>query len=327
MLMIVSCHFAAHGGFTFLDAASFTVNKEWWRFLAMGGDIGNTIFLLLSGYFLIGSSGINSSKIINLWLRMFFWSVTIYCVFVLAGFDPFSLKNMLKSAMPVTQYAWWFASTYFMLYIFHPYLNILLRSLSKSEYRKFLIIFMVYHVIVHVSPMGYLLGSKLANFMFLYSLAGYIRLHANPSPKVNYIFWGFVALGVNLLCFVVFDAAAEHIPSVRYLDKILLVARKSFALIIPLCLMVGFSRLTIPNSKLINLIASATFGVYLIHDNDNNLIRQFLWHTVFKNAAYQDSLYFIPYSIAVILMVYISCVILELIRAKVFKTISGGRLS
>ncbi|MBQ7216416.1 MAG: hypothetical protein IJS39_10595 [Synergistaceae bacterium] len=47
----------------------------------------------------------------------------------------------------------------------------------------------------------------------------------------------------------------------------------------------------------------------------------------FRNAAFQDSSYPIPYSIAVILTVYISCIVTELIRAKLFRKISGGRFS
>ena len=65
-------------------------------------------------------------------------------------------------------------------------------------------------------------------------------------------------------------------------------------------------------NKWINVIASATFGVYLIHDN--RIVRPFLWQTVFKNASYQDSALIIPYSIAVMLLVYSVCTIIDLIR-------------
>ena len=100
---------------------------------------------------------------------------------------------------------------------------------------------------------------------------------------------------------------------------------KPMVIISSLCLLLGFRSLDIPHSKIINLLASATFGVYLIHDN--NFVRPFLWRIVFKNASYQNSPYLIPYSIAVIIIVYISCTVIELIRAKLFKLLSGGRLS
>ena len=92
-----------------------------------------------------------------------------------------------------------------------------------------------------------------------------------------------------------------------------------------LCLLAGFRGLNIPYSKLINTIASATFGVYLIHDS--NLVRPFLWLEVFRNASFQDSSYLIPYSVAVILIVYLVCTLLELVRSKIFMVISRGGLS
>ena len=71
--------------------------------------------------------------------------------------------------------------------------------------------------------------------------------------------------------------------------------------------------------------ASATFGVYLIHDN--NLVRPFLWRVVFKNASFQNSPYLIPYSIGVVILVYVACTAIEILRSKIFKIISCSKLS
>lgn len=54
MIMIVSSHFATHGGFAF-DAADLSVSRFWVGFMAMGGKLGVDIFVLISGYFLITS--------------------------------------------------------------------------------------------------------------------------------------------------------------------------------------------------------------------------------------------------------------------------------
>jgi hypothetical protein len=64
--------------------------------------------------------------------------------------------------------------------------------------------------------------------------------------------------------------------------------------------------------KWINTIASATFGVYLIHDN--NIIRSLLWIDWFNNAKYQDSLLLIPYSVFVVTVVYVVCSAIDLLR-------------
>lgn len=79
-----------------------------------------------------------------------------------------------------------------------------------------------------------------------------------------------------------------------------------------LALFLFFQKWHIKTSKWINLAASATFGVYLIHDSE--IIRPFLWHEVFRNAQYQDSVFLIPYSIIVIAAVYGACTCVDLLR-------------
>lgn len=70
-------------------------------------------------------------------------------------------------------------------------------------------------------------------------------------------------------------------------------------------------------NKIINTISSATFGVYLIHDNP--IMRSFLWHTLFKNATFSNNYFLIPYSLAVILIVFFGCTIIELFRIHLFE--------
>ena len=74
----------------------------------------------------------------------------------------------------------------------------------------------------------------------------------------------------------------------------------------------GFSKLKINQNRLINIISSATFGVYLIHDDI--YIRPFLWKNIIKCASFFDSNLLIPYSLAVIAGVYVVCTLIELIR-------------
>ena len=83
-------------------------------------------------------------------------------------------------------------------------------------------------------------------------------------------------------------------------------------LLISSTLFMAFATLKMRYHQWINVIASATFGVYLIHDH--NLVRPFLWLRVFKDAQYQDSLLLIPYSIMAAAMIYAVCTLVDLLR-------------
>ena len=67
----------------------------------------------------------------------------------------------------------------------------------------------------------------------------------------------------------------------------------------------------------INIVATATFGVYLIHDSET--IRYLLWHELFKNAQYQESIHLIPYSIIVTAIVYVVCTLIDLLRQQLLE--------
>ena len=84
------------------------------------------------------------------------------------------------------------------------------------------------------------------------------------------------------------------------------------ALLISILLFVGFLNLKIGYQPMINMISSATFGVYLIHDND--YIRDFLWIRLFKNQNYASSKFLAPYTILQVIIVFVVCILIELFR-------------
>lgn len=323
MLLIVAHHFSVHGGFNF-PTGLMTLNHLWQQFILMGGGLGNGIFVAVSGYFLINSTGLNLRRLSNLWIRMFFYSVAIYLLFTYTGFQPFSLKTLLKTFMPVTKPQWWFASAYFVMYLIHPYVNKLLHSFTREEYRKFLLAIFLYWSVIPALTKSDFGANATINFLCIYSLAGYVRLYPEDFRKRNYILYGLAFIGINFL----YAIATNVVP------KLLIVTNSigyffgmmgPFTVLAVLSLLLFFKSLNIPHNKLINVIASATFGVYLIHDN--RLVRQFLWHELFCNASFQDSPYLIPYSLAVIMAVYISCTLFELLRSRIFRALSRGKLS
>ena len=76
-----------------------------------------------------------------------------------------------------------------------------------------------------------------------------------------------------------------------------------------------FINLKMNYHKWINIIASASFGVYLIHDD--NFLRTFIWKDLFNVSSFEGSAVVIPYSIAVIITLYAVCTAIDLIRQKV----------
>lgn len=129
-----------------------------------------------------------------------------------------------------------------------------------------------------------------------------------------------VSLGLaalNYMVVILFDLLGEKIPIFGVGATFFYDMQRLPVFLISVTLFIGFLGLPIKYNRLINAIASATFGVYLIHDD--NLVRPFLWETLFKDVSYADSNLLIPYSIAVIVLVFVVCTLIELFRIYVIE--------
>lgn len=313
MIFIIAHHFSVHGGFNF-SADVTTVNSLWIQFIKIGGKIGVNIFVLISGYFLINTKTVKTSKAFKLWFQIFSYSVFIYMLFVLIGLEPFGKRNFIKQCLPITYSKWWFASTYFILYLLCPFINKLLVSLDKKSYLNLLIILGVCWCIIPTFTGEAVQSNSLLWFVFLYALAGYIRLYSPKSENkgITYILLSFIIAIITWISYVLIIKFEIKTLTLDFYGM-----QQLPILVISVLLLLGFLKITVKPNNIINIISSATFGVYLIHDN--GYVRPFIWKTVFKNAAYSESKYFIPYSIFVIAIVFVVCTIIELLRIYIFE--------
>lgn len=314
MLMIVFHHFAVHGGFEWGRAIS--INRLWYNFIIMGGKIGVNVFVIISGYYLINDDikSVGLEKIIKFLGQAFFYSIAIFIIGKLTGVSNLGVKSLVKACLPITFSEWWFASTYFVLYLMHPFLNKLLHSLDQSSYQRFILILVVCWSLIPTFTTSSFQSNPLLWFITLYSISGYIRLYGlNHKFTVKHYFVFCIICSVfTYFSSVVFavlgtrwDVFASYTTYFYGQEKITVVC-------ISLGLFMSFISLNMNYHKWINVLASAAFGVYLIHDH--TIIRRFLWIELFENVRYQKSLFLIPYSILVVAAVYMVCTLIDLLR-------------
>lgn len=320
MIMIVFQHFAYHSNFDWQSVGA-TVPHLWCNLIAMGGQVGVDLFVLISGYFLINSSGsvFNFKRILKLWGQILFYSVGLYLVLGILGFGDFRKSSLILSFFPVTRSSWWFASAYFVLYIIHPFLNLFLRSLKKELYQSLLVMLIVMWSVIPTFTSSSFGSNDLLWFCTLYAIAGYAGLYGFNSR--------FNVKHHLILCMV--TAAFTYASSVFF--TLLSVRRNEFSayitwfykmekitiLLMAVTLFLAFAAWKMKYHKWINILASATFGIYLIHDQ--SLVRYLLWERICRAASYQDSLFLIPYSLGAVAAVYIVCTIIDLIRKQIFE--------
>lgn len=315
MIMIVFHHFAVHGGFVY-DYSVLTIPRFWVNFISMGGKIGVDVFVLISGYFLVVDREpvINVRRIFKFWFQIYFYSIIIVGIFGYFGLASIGMKHIAKAVCPVLSSSWWFASAYFVMYLLHGFIDKMLLSFDKKMYQCFLVIlFVCWSIIPTFLPTNFQ-SNSLTWFIFLYSISGYIRLYGlRSTQKCKHYF--FLWLAMMLVTYIgsctMMLIGTKWSIFAKYSTH--LFAQNSVTvLLMSILLFMMFLTLKIDYNKYINTVAASTFGVYLIHDS--GFVRPFLWKTVFHNASYQDSLMVIPYSIAVVAVVYVSCIVIDLLR-------------
>lgn len=317
MIMIMFHHFAYHGNFEW-NFNEVTLPHLWYDFILMGGKVGVDIFVLISGYFLIENTEklFQPKKLLKFWGQVVFYSIMTYLLSVMLRLNAFEIKQLIKVCLPITYPGWWFASTYFMLYLIHPFLNKLLLGLSKTEYQYLILMMVLCWSIIPTATTQLFESNSLLWFVTLYGIAGYVNLYGGNQKlqSKHYFSLYFMVLIITYTVSTTFlflgtkkEEWSTHAIDFFEIERLPI-------LLMAITLFMGFVTLKMNYHKWINMIASATFGVYLIHDS--SYIRYYLWTNIFKINQYQDSTFLILYSILVVFILYVSCTMIDLIRKK-----------
>lgn len=326
MIMIIAHHLVLYSGAEF-DTAVITVNRLWYQFLIYGGHVGVNVFVLISGYFMIGSKGVKYEKIVRLWLQMLFYSLVIYLLLAVIFSYPIGAKYIAVACIPFMYKQWPFASAYLLLCVFGPFINILLRRMSKNQYRLMLA-FMTFFFVIIPTLTTFDGGSNYFVWMIvIYSVGAYIKRFPEEFAKSSrfYILMSaFVALLTFMLTLVfdivglwmpLFGKYATHFSGIQHINIV------AWAILIFL----GCSKMD-PTSKayakcggFINSLSALMFGVYLFHEE--YFARETIWRVIFDNSRYAKSAFFVLITIGEIIAVFAVGVVIELIRQKLLEPI------
>lgn len=319
MLMIVAFHISYHavrfqlikkGSMNVMDNGVFCYPYFYKKLLIVEGFmpfgmIGNDIFMLISGYFMVEKGkDINIGNVTKkLLLQVGFATLALTLVPILYyKIVPQNLdfEISLRNTNAFNSMSWFVGYYYFVIVIAWLFLNKYLQKADRKTYRNVLL---VTFGLLSLGWSGDLLEGlatglrTLMTGIFLYALGGYIKLY-NPFGRVRA--WALILVIVILfvLIFVSYHNIVEnniHGYNMRavtreaqgkepelYIQTLFLVDNYGFIpIVIAIAMFEMFSRIKMPNSKVINLIASGTLMVYLLHDNEfwRLIWRKFDWIT------------------------------------------------
>lgn len=132
--------------FVNLNLTQFSATQIIFSFFRWCGQIGDTLFIAVSAYFLCDDEKIKLEKPIRMVIDT--WVLSVIGLIGAFFFMVPSIKEIIKSLMPVRYSLNWFVGCYIIYYLIHPLLNRAVKGLEQTDFKKMVIIlFALYSVL------------------------------------------------------------------------------------------------------------------------------------------------------------------------------------
>lgn len=328
MIIIIMHHFGIHGVFHILGKSQniLIVDNLSWQIIftqivSWGGNVGNAIFLLITGYFVINKN-IDIKKIIILLFSMFLYSWIIEIVYFGILGIPYSIRMIIRESIPIYFGNNWFVSCYIIFSFFIPFINKFLNNINKKEYIIFILLIFIFYIFLPSFKVNTFMNSKFIFFGLVYSIGGYLKLYFIKYLKNTYN-KKYINLFFMQIFIVIIMIIFSDIMAIIFSKDILIKLYNPFVniLSIPIAVTLFLYFLTIKPiyNKNINIISGTILGIYLIHDN--NLMRKIIWEYIFPNMDYIYSNFYILFFIIKVCLIFVICSFIEFLRKKYLEPI------
>lgn len=289
-------------------------------FLELSAFCAVNSFALITGYVGVHVPH-RTSRFINLWFQVLFYTIGITFLFKWLVPGSVSLKGMFQAFFPVLRMAYWYFTAYAVLFFFIPFLNTLIRSLNRQSAKWLcLLILIIFSLLSTVSGNGDWLsrGGYSAIWLGCLYVAGgcisYFQLWSTLKRPALYY----------LLCCILATAgllAWDYLPFRQGIsEKLFGVYTAPFCCLSAFFLLMACARLRITSRtaiRLISLLAPFSFAVYLIHDNP------LVWNYMIKGqfAALHGCPWYVMAAgaLGISLGIYLACTVIDSVRSALFR--------
>ena len=319
MMSIIAHHYVVHSTMV-LNPVYPTVNTLFLQLWGMWGKTAINVFVLITGYFMC-ENRLTVRRYLKILFEVLFYSWIVWLILAFFGHETLSWGGALKKFFLYELFTGQnrlFVPAFMWMYLLIPFMNIFISAASRKD-----IYICIAVLLAMFTGCGTFMKAAVFHhvgwYMTLYILGASIR-------KYPFAWMSRNRICVPLLTLMVLAAWA----SVVGIDQMgvclgrrtspyffMTDSHKILAFSVALFAFLVFKNWKVPPSRFINVVASTTFGVFLIHDATDGM-RKWLWlDLVNVPKAYTMSLlYLIGYSIVVMLCVFVVCSALDYLRIR-----------
>ena len=293
---------------------------------------GVNCFALVSGY--VGwQNTFRLEKIIKLWANVVFWSVGVSLVLFIYNNEFLSVKEAVSMFLPLIRGRYWFFNAYFVVFMFSPLLNHLIRTLPQKTFQYFLLTVTFVFCIIPFLALGNDVlriqnGFEFSWIIVMYLVGGYFSKYPIKLKKPYKCIVAFLCFALlNFIYKYVIEFVTTKLLGVPSHGDLFLSYTSPIVIGEAICLLLYFSNLTVNNKilvKTISFITPTLFSVYIIH------VHPIVFWKILKDAFIGLTEYNLLVSfmliITISLTILISCIALDYIRIIIFKFLKINKL-
>ncbi len=338
MFFIVIYHIIIHG--KLLENSHGTTHFVLYIILAICIVHVNS-FILVTGYFQCKSK-LKLTKVIQLNNSIWFYTVSIVLFFIIVKGNTFNSIELLKTFLPISYNDYWFLTNYLILYLISPILNTVINNIDEKKFKRIIVLLLfidsILPTLTNSSFFNVTLGYSLYHFIFLYFVGAFLRnypiedwyIFKKTSKKALQLISLFIFFLMAFINIINQSASKELLNMHPIIAEVGIIFSNSFiaynnplVIIQTIAFFVFFSTLNLKNT-FINYISTATIGIYLIHDNNN------IRNVLYKFLGFNGNNYSVIILVKILgcaILIFISCLIIELIRKFIFKLIYNTKIA
>lgn len=275
IFMVVILHVLGQGGV--IGATRYPAGSHlmsWWLEIESYGAVN--CFAIATGFLMVGRK-IKYRRLVGLWVTVQFYNLAFYLFYQLYQVPGVTLQDV-SNFFPVYTGQFWYFTAYTGLFLFMPFLNILIEKLTKKQMYLLLltgfVLFSFYLCFFGFEPFGMVGGYSVWWLMYLYFVGASIAKHKllRKTPLwgclIGYVTCVALTFGVRMLLSYAYTMKAGDLrdllivyaqPHINYNAPLMLFGAM---FLVVFCL-----NLPIPKrmGKVLALLQPFVFQIYIIH--------------------------------------------------------------
>lgn len=327
MMMVVVLHFLGKGNLLpALDGQNMSATGYGAWLLEAFCIVAVNVYMFISGYFLCTSS-FKLSRLIGLWLQLWFYSVLFGLVGALTGIlaeTAFDTHYLLTLVFPVSMGHYWFLTAYFFLYLLLPFVGRAVKQMTRQQLQVSVgLLLLTFCLLKSVVPMRFEMDSRGYDclwYLCVFLTAAYVR-------RFGVAFLEKKGRGIALYvggCLLIFAGTMLlreiylRTGSLGLMLKLFLEYNHVLPFIAAVGLFAAFAGLKVSGkfAAFVNRVAPYTLGVYLLHEN---IGFRYSWQKWFGSERVDSVASLLLCTLAAVIGVFICGILADMLRSAIMK--------